>query len=76
MAPDWNTKLPVIVMVPGVPGEPGSNVPPLWMVTVSGSSVPVPAKTPPLTSIFVASLAPLRTTVPELTSTALMPVKP
>jgi len=69
--------LPVTLSVPpAVPGRPGASVPP-FLMPIEETISPVPASVPPLLTVMpVAVLLPLRTTVPEVTLTWLMPEKP
>ena len=64
-----------MVIVPMPPTGPGASVPP-QKICKFGSSVPVPARMPPERTLMVLALSsPLSTTVPELISTAVKPVK-
>ena len=44
--PALKRSVPSIVSVPKPPGVPGASVPPELIVTVSGSTMPVPASVP------------------------------
>jgi hypothetical protein len=62
-----------MVSVPvGIAALPGANVPPLMIVVVVGSTMPVPLSVPPefTVTLLVLAIKPSTSSVPELTAVA------